>query len=251
MSSFKRQMASAVSTPVPAAATQLSSTAIASQPSDTGAGLRVETQVIYAVGYLKQKGDQPQTIGDIILYLSLQHTTDEHKREFKRKLIQNSKVNYSPRTETFTFRPLHNIRSADQLLAHLQAQKTAKGLSVRELKDGWEDVETTINDLEDKGKLLVIRNKKNNDPRTVWPNDPTLIAPIDDDFKKLWDEIILPDNEQLVRTLEENKLTPAGRSTVTVKKAAKTEKKKTKRRQGKTTNTHIAAILRDYSHLKK
>ncbi|KKY23594.1 putative transcription initiation factor beta [Phaeomoniella chlamydospora] len=249
MSSFKRTLAQPVLTPTPVPVPSQGS--ILSQPSDTGTGLRAETQVVYAIKYLKSKGDQPQKIGDIILYLSIQNTSDEHQREFKRKLIQNSKVNYDPKTETFTFRPLHDIRNADQLLAYLQAQKTAKGISVRELKDGWEDVETTINDLEDKGQLLVIRNKKNNDPRTVWPNDPTLIAPIDEEFRKLWDGIVLPDKETVVKILEEHHLTPAGRSNVTVKRPVKVEKKAKKRRQGKTTNTHMVGILRDYSHLKK
>ena len=216
----------------------------------TGVGTRAETQVYFARQFLKSR-DKPQTIGDIILHLSLQHTPPEHQKELKRLLTLDGKINYNPKTELFTFRPLHDIRNADQLLAHLQAQKTAKGLSVKELKDGWPDAEAAIDDLEAKGQLLVIRNKKTKDPRMVWPNDPTLIAPIDDEFKKLWDEIELPDNEKVLKILEENKLTPAGRSNVTVKKVTKVNKKKVRRRQGKTTNTHIAGILRDYSGLKK
>lgn len=251
MSSLKRALAQPVSTPTPAAvASTFSAGSTPSAPTLTGTGQRAETNVIYARKFLQSK-DKPQTIGDIILHLSLQNYPAEHQKELKRLLMLDGKVNYDAKTETFTFRPLHNIRNADQLLAHLQAQKNAKGLSVKELKDGWPDAETAINDLEDRNLLLVIRNKKNKDPRMVWPNDPSLVAPIDEEFKTLWEKIELPDAEHVLKTLEEKGLTPAGRSNMTVKKAVKVEKKKKKRRTGKVTNDHMMPVLKDYSYMKK
>ena len=209
------------------------------------------TQVTYAIEYLKSKGT-PQKLADLLSYLSLQYREDEYKNLIRTILANHEKVDYNDREGTFSFRPVHNIRSAEKLLGHLQSQPTAQGLSVSELRDGWPGAEDVIKELEDQGKLLVTRNKKDNHAKMVWPNDPTLKIQIDDEFQTIWHKIKLPEPGALADDLEKEGLMPANKSRG-VKTKPKIQEKKTKkpRKSGKTTNVHMQGILRDYSHLKK
>ena len=154
--------------------------------------------------------------------------------------------------DLFSFRPIHNIRSADGLLRYLQSQPTAQALSVKDLKDGWHGALDAIDNLEKQGRLSVTRHKKDDSARFVWPNDPSLFFPIDQEFRKIWQKIKLPEPAVLADELEREGLTPANKSRSVKMKPVKQEKKtKRARKGGKTTNTHMAGVLRDYSHLKK
>lgn len=213
------------------------------------------TQITYAVEYLKTKGT-PQTLTDLLSYLSLQHREDDYKQAICGILMKHDKVEYERMNDggegTFSFRPVHNIRSGDRLLGYLQSQPTAQGLSARELRDGWPGAENAIDELEQQGKLLVTRNKKDNHAKMVWPNDPSLKFRIDDDFQSIWHKIKLPEPGALADELKREGLTPADKKGIK-KTQTKTQEKKTKkpRKGGRTTNTHMAGVLRDYSHLKK
>ncbi|KAL8742871.1 MAG: hypothetical protein Q9190_004716 [Brigantiaea leucoxantha] len=226
-----------------------------SQPVDTGKGTYIMTQVTYAIDYLKTK-TTPQTLSDIISYLSLQNRDSDYKKLIERILMQHEKVNYERRRDgreaTFSFRPVHNIRSSEDLLRYLQSQPTAQGLNARELRDGWMDAEDAMNQLEDEGKLLVTRNKKDNHARMVWPNDPSLSFDIDDEYQSIWHKIKLPEPGALADELERGGLTPANKSQNPKTKPKVHEKPKRKPRAGgKTTNVHMAGVLKDYSHLKR
>ena len=227
---------------------------IFSQPADTGTGRNMMTQIIYAIEYLKTKGT-PQTLTDLLSYLSLQHREKSYKQTIRSILTTHPKVEYGKKPngeDTFSFRPAHNIRSGNDLLRHLQSQPTAQGLSFKDLRDGWPDAEATVDDLENQGKLLVLRNKKDNHARMVWPNDPSLEMEIDGEFQDIWNKIKLPQPEVLADELKREGLTPANKRG-TKKLPPKTPEKKTKkpRKGGRTTNTHMAGVLRDYSHLRK
>ena len=229
-------------------------TLVYSQPADTGTGRNIMTQVTYAIEYLKNKGT-PQTLTDLLSYLSIPPHEHEYKRTIGTILTSHEKVEYDRKNDggegTFRFRPVHNIRSKDSLLGHVQSQRTAQGLSVRELRDGWPNAEAAIDELERQGKLLVTRNKKDNHAKMVWANDPSLSFTVDEEFQAIWQKLRLPEPKVLADELERAGLTPASKSR-NAKKSAKQETKKTRkpRRGGKTTNTHMAGVLRDYSHLK-
>ena len=152
----------------------------------------------------------------------------------------------------FSFRPIHDIRSADQLLGYLQSQRSAQALNVKDLKDGWHGALDAIDDLERQGRLSVTRHKKDDSARFVWLNDPSLFFSIDQEFKTMWQKIKLPEPGALADELEREGLTPANKSRSVKAKPVKQENKaKRARKGGKTTNTHMAGVLRDYSHLKK
>lgn len=260
----KTLAAQPTSTPSPAATSSQNdrkrprpdaSAVVYSQPADTGTGKEIMTQVIYAIDYLKTK-NAPLVMHDILSYLSLQYTDSGYKQTIHRILRHHDKVEYDPKGAngdgTFRFRPIHNIRTGDQLLKFLQSQPTAQGLNVRELRDGWPNVEETINDLESERKLLVTRNKKDDHAKMVWANDPSLRQHIDEEFRVIWEKIRVPDEETVTAELEKAGLATTSKSKI-VKNRPKVEQKKTKkpRKGGKTTNTHMTGILRDYSHLKK
>ena len=123
---------------------------------------------------------------------------------------------------------------------------------MKELLEGWPDVEDAIHSLEDEHKLLVIRNKKDDHAKMVWPDDPSLAQHVDPEFVNLWHRIKLPDAESIANELERTGLVPTSKDKV-VKAKPKVQEKKPKktRRGGKVTNTHMAGILRDYSGMKK
>ena len=226
-----------------------------SQPANTGTGNSLATQVYYAIENMKEKG-RPQTLTDIISYLNVHNESEQHKSNIARALKSSTKVIYDPKNDggegTFSYRPIHNIRTADGLFGFLQSQKTAQGLDVKKLKDGWPGAEAEIDVLESQGKLLVTRNRKDNHARMVWSNDPTLDFPVHEEFRSMWHKIKLPEPEQLASELERAGLQPANKSRgVQVKTVEQKKKSKRPRRGGKTTNTHMAGVLRDYSHLKK
>ncbi|MCJ1350121.1 MAG: Transcription initiation factor IIE subunit beta [Icmadophila ericetorum] len=226
-----------------------------SQPADTGTGNSTMTQVTYAVEHLR-KNKKSLTLQELLLFLSLQHQPDNYKRSLQRIFGRHEKLQFNPEGAngegTYSFKPIHNIASEHQLLGFLQSQRTAQGLSVKDLKEGWTDVVDCINNLEREGKLLVTRNKKDGQARMVWPNDPSLAIHIDDEFKNIWHKIKLPPADALADELEREGLTPTNKARG-VKAKPKVQEKKTKkpRKSGKTTNTHMIGILRDYSHLKK
>ncbi|GAM36730.1 hypothetical protein EIK77_002804 [Talaromyces pinophilus] len=256
VSSASSQPTSTPGTPGPARRNEPANI-VYSQPADTGTGKDIMTNVLYAIQKMKEK-NAPLTFEDIVGYLSLQERRhDQGYVHALRSILQvHDKVNYDPSGAdgkgTFSFRPPHNIRSEEQLLQKLQSQTTMTGILVKDLKEGWPGVEQTIDKLEQEGKLLVTRNKKDNHPKMVWANDPSLMHKFDDEFRQIWEKTKVPDQQQVIEDLEKAGMIPTNKNKV-VKPRPKVEQKKTKkpRRTGKTTNTHMMGILRDYSHLKR
>ncbi|RAO68937.1 uncharacterized protein BHQ10_004949 [Talaromyces amestolkiae] len=256
VSSTSSQPTSTPGTPGPARRHEPANV-VYSQPADTGTGKDIMTNVLYAIQKMKEK-NAPLTFEDIVGYLSLQERRhDQGYVHALRSILQvHEKVNYDPSGAagkgTFSFRPPHNIRSEEQLLQKLQSQTTMTGILVKDLKEGWPGVEQAIDKLEQEGKLLVTRNKKDNHPKMVWANDPSLMHKFDDEFRQIWEKTKVPDQQQVIEDLEKAGMIPTNKNKV-VKPRPKIEQKKTKkpRRTGKTTNTHMMGILRDYSHLKR
>ncbi|PYH94727.1 transcription initiation factor TFIIE, beta subunit [Aspergillus ellipticus CBS 707.79] len=257
------QLPSSTSTPTPGGAIDEAkrkrhdADIVYSQPANTGTGKDIMTQVVFAIEHLKTKG-VPLRFSDIVSYLSLQNRANDqgYIQALRRILSQHEKVEFDPKGAngegTFRFRPPHNIRSAEQLLQQLQKQTTGAGMSVRELREGWPNVEDTINTLEKEGKLLVTRNKKDDHAKMVWANDPSLIQVFDEEFRVIWEKIRVPDQQAVKEELDKAGILPTSKNKV-VKARPKIEHKKVKkaRRSGKTTNTHMMGVLRDYSHLKR
>ena len=225
-----------------------------SQPEPTSTGQDARTNVLYAIERLKEKSPQTISRNDLVSYvLPTQAKTNEpHKETMLLKYLNlNEKVKYHADIDSYSFRPIHNIYNGDDLLEFLQSQETALGISVRDLKDGWPDCETTIDQLEREHKLLVTRNKKDNHPRMVWADDPTLHIQIDGEYKELWEMIPVSEkHDDVIKKLLAAQHKPAGTVAEPKKIVPMAKQKKKPRRGQKTTNTHMAGMFKDYSNMK-
>lgn len=232
-----------------------------SQPLETSRGLYIVTNVTYAVDWLKTK-DVPQTFQDISGYLGKPPNGHEAKT-LAGILRRHERVQFIPDgnsqewdSGTFKHRPIIPVRKDEELLAYLQNRVDAQGLSVKDLKDGWEDCEAGISRLEAQHKVLVTRTKKDNHARMVWLDDPSLYHAVDPEFQGMWAKVNqeLPNEDDLVRKLLEAGQKPASEDPSKRLKAApktKEKKKKAPRKGGRMTNTHMQHLLKDYSHTKR
>lgn len=221
-----------------------------SQPATTALqGQHLMTQVVHAQQYLKEK-ERPLRPSDVASYLSIPIFSEVFTVLKENK---NPRIHYDAENDTLEFRPLHNIRSAADLLAFLQLQNTAQGLPVKDLKDGWSGAIDAIDTLESAGDILVVRTKKENQPRMVWGNDKTLFCDIDDEFKELWHGIKIPVEAEIVGELVKMGLKPASVDPATIKKEVKrpAKRKKAVNRRGKVSNMHMAGILKNSTELRR
>lgn len=230
-----------------------------SQPSETGYGSDSYTQVTYIIEFLKKKGE-PKSLKEILQYMSFMGLPEQQKRTLASILRKHGRVQWisDPAKTTwdsgkFKHKPIIDVRTKDQLLAYLQKKADAQGVSVKELKDGWPDCEEAITELEQKHRLLVTRTKKDGHARMVWADDPTLRHNVEPEFETMWHRIELPDPDDLVRKLIEAGQKPASEDPSKRVKAppkAKEKKKRPPRKGGRTTNTHMEHLLRDFDHLR-
>ncbi|KAK1251928.1 hypothetical protein MKX07_007407 [Trichoderma sp. CBMAI-0711] len=234
-----------------------------SQPQLTGYGAEVKTQMTFAVEYLKKKGDA-KTIQDIIDHLSLRNYTEEHKKELTEGLRRHPRVEWRPdpslseqtwKTGTYKHRPIiPGVKDATSLLAHLQRKTDASGVSVKDLKDGWPDCEETLAKLEREHKVLVVRTKKDNFPRYVWADDPSLHHKVEPEFQAMWRRVQLPSLDDMHRKLVSVGQKPTSddpRKAVAAVAKPKQQKKRAGKRIGKATNTHMTHLLNDYSGMRR
>ncbi|KAK4235990.1 hypothetical protein C8A03DRAFT_36146 [Achaetomium macrosporum] len=234
-----------------------------SQPAATGTGDSVISQMAYAVRWLRDKGE-PQTCLDVLSYLSATTRPENEQEFFVEQMRRNPQIQWIPdpalseqtwRSGTYVHRPtIPDVKNKTQLLAHLQKKTDASGVSVKDLKDGWPDCETAINELEAEHKLLVVRAKKDGAPRMVWLDDPSLFHEVDPQLKLMWSRVEVPSVETIVQRLVAAQQKPASEDPrVKAAQAPKVaqKKKRTQRRPGKSTNVHMEHLLKDYSHMKR
>lgn len=220
-----------------------------------GAGHELLTNVKFARDKLKEKSPQALPFDEIIRHLSIPLDAQKNIPLIKEALIHDDAVEFIPKSRSsngadcFKYRPKHPVTNAEELKDYLARQTTAQGIPVKELKDGWPNCVDAINKLETEGCVLVIRHKKDNAPRTVWPDSPAYHVHIDNDFREFWMKTKLPATETEIRSeLEKAGITPTS-SVKEIKKVdnRKRDRKKPNRRGGKTTNQHMLGILKDYS----
>jgi transcription initiation factor TFIIE subunit beta len=232
---------------------------IYSQPEITGFGTDVLTQMTFAVDYLKKR-DEPKSVADILDHLSLHNSLTAHKQALVEQMRRHPRIQWHPdptvseqtwRSGSYSHRAIiPGVKDRDSLLLHLQRRVDAAPVSVKELKDGWPDCDATITELEREHRLIVLRNKKDGLARLLWLDDPTLFRSVTVELRQMWHRVKLPSRDDMVRRLEAVGQKPASddpallaaANTVRVEK----KKKKTARRTGKVTNTHMEHLLRDY-----
>lgn len=230
--------------------------AVLSQPAQTGYGSHLFTQILYAQAWLK-KDDKTRTLKEILGHLSIP-LSDPRAKQIAARLKDKKLlgVAFTPDPENnrwdaglYQFRPKLPVRNKEQLFSYLQSRPDAQGVRVSELKDGFADVDDAIDELEREHRILVHRRKLG--PYMVWADDPSLHNDIDPEFTTMWMRTELPNVDDLVRKLLDAGQKPASEDPakrIKLVKGAKEKKKRKARAGGKTTNTHMAHLLKDYSY---
>lgn len=220
----------------------------------TSAGAEIMTHMVYAVQYLKERFPTASTLPDILNFLSLPSDLQKHTPLIRRALENHDRIAVIPKhespngKETFRYNPQHPVTNGEELKSYLTTLPTAAGIPVRELKDGWPACVPTLEELASKHEILLLRQKKDNAPKTVYPDSSQFYVHMDSDFVDFWTKCKLPASEAELRVeLEKANLTPTSQ-VKEVKKGnmPRKEKKRVNRRGGKTTNLHMMGILRDY-----
>lgn len=223
------------------------------------------SQMAYAVSWLRGK-DEPQPYNAVLGYLSLTSRPESEQEYFVEQMRRHPQIQWIPdpslseqtwRTGKYLHRPaIPGVKSKTTLLAYLQKKTDASGVSVKDLKDGWPDCDAAITELEAEHKVLVVRAKKDGVARMVWLDDGSLAQEIDPQLKVMWSRMELPSLETIATRLIAAGQKPASedpRNKVDSGKGGGGDKKKKRaqRRGGKSTNTHMEHLLRDYSHMKR
>ncbi|KAH0434036.1 transcription initiation factor iie subunit beta [Colletotrichum kahawae] len=234
-----------------------------SQPQNTSFGQEVFTQMQYALEWLKGK-DEPKTATEIFDHLGQTRSTDKHKQSLVEAMRRHPRIQWVPdsklseqtwRTGTYVHRPIiPGVKDKISLLRHLQSKKDAEGTNVKDLKDGWPDCDQALMELEREHKILIVKTKKEQHPRAIWLDDATLHHHVDDEFKRMWNAVEVPTTDDIVKKLVSVGQKPASADPSLIKKVDpknNKQKKRAVRRTGKTTNTHMEHLLKDYSHMIK
>lgn len=200
-------------------------------------------------------------------------------------LTNVDRIKYNPTTSSFVYLSLHNIKTGEDLLNVLKNQPAFTGLSVKQLRDGWNKCIPTLEQLEKENLIIVHKTKKDNSPRHIWLNldhlpirvyngvsslqnfemfvnqssntqvkEQTKTKSLDVVFYEMWNDVHIPPHEELVKLLIANGLTPtnANREDKKTKKVKNVQERKQKRsRRSKITNIHMKGILKDYSSKTK
>ncbi|KAM7191574.1 transcription initiation factor IIE subunit beta [Rhypophila sp. PSN 637] len=234
-----------------------------SQPALTGTGESALAQMSYAVEWLRTK-TEPRPYHEILGYLSIINRSEAEQEAFVDKMRAHHQIQWIPdpnlteqtwRTGTYIHRPtIPNVRTKTQLLAYLQKKTDASGVSVKDLKDGWPDCEKAITELEQEHKVLVVRAKKDGVARMVWLDDPSVFHEVDPELKVMWSKVEVPSVENIVQRLIAAQQKPTSEDPrIKMMQAPKQEKKKKRAQRSttKSTNSHMAHLLKDYSHMKR
>ncbi|SJL08200.1 uncharacterized protein ARMOST_11563 [Armillaria ostoyae] len=192
-----------------------------SQPADTGTGIHVNTQLVYAVNHLKSTPN-PMRLQDLAILTNTPLDTD---RVLLEKFKSHDRVLWDPKTDLYSYKHEFNFRNKASLLTEIQ-RRTRKGggIAVRDLKEAWKEAPAAIEELEQDGEVLVIRTAKDGQLKMVF-----------------WNEI-KGDEESGGKLVEQEGLQVTASQAAPVKAPNKKKGKKggaPRQRQIRLTNTHL------------
>lgn len=219
----------------------------AKKPAYDTTGSHLSTKLLLAVEYIKNKST-PISVDTLLSYLSINNPEQRAKLV---SLVKNlDKIDFNEEDQTLEYATFNGIKTKEDLLNYLRTSGPFKGTSVKELKDGWAECLDVIKELENEGSILVLKTKKDNQPRLIWANTGDKLGLVDEEFVSSWNSIKLPERAELPNLLKQKGLKPASVDPATVKNLndSGNNLKKRKARKGKITNTHMTGILKDYSN---
>jgi transcription initiation factor TFIIE subunit beta len=223
-----------------------------SQPADTGSGEHVYTRFTYAVDHLRIQR-KALSFEEIMSFLGVREGEAQYGqlRTLFRAENHDNRIQWLPSTNQYRYKPKLDIANPAQLKAYLQQQKSAKGLAIKDLKDGWPTVAEDIQPLV-LSKQILLQSTSVGAPKTVWDNDPSLMHTADPEFANEWHKIAIPANpDDLRAALMAANLKAASAPRQANNTGPKQKKKRAPRQGGKQTNTHMVNVLKDYSGMRK
>ncbi|KAF2994165.1 hypothetical protein E8E13_001076 [Curvularia kusanoi] len=222
-----------------------------STPQSVGTGQYIGTQYTYVTEHLKD-GMKKMTFEEIMQYLNV---GDEARRLALKQMFhsadKSSRIAFDPKLGKYHYKSIYPIENPSQLKAYLQAQKSWKGIAVKDLKDGWPSVAEDVKKMADKN-LIMLKLTKDGAPKMIWDNDPSLIHDMELQFMSDWHKIAIPANpDELRNTLTNVGLNVATAPRLVIDNTVKTKKKRAPRKNGKVTNDHMKHKLMDFGALRK
>ena len=136
----------------------------------------LSSQLFEIIKVLKEK-NKPLTNSEIIRWAAID--VDATPLLFAR-MKSNQRLTYDPLALTFQFKPRYHIQTPSALLSLLEQNRGVCGMDVKELRESYEKVSDIIDELEEKGSVLVLRNGKDNAAKIVYYNDSVFNVPISD-----------------------------------------------------------------------
>jgi len=223
-----------------------------STPLDTGTGQHYQTQIIYAVGYLKERPNQPIRLEDLAAFARVDEL--QHNAEMLAAFKAHERIVYDEKTDLYSYKPDFAIRNNNELLALLRRYSPRGGMLVKKLQESWPNAKSAIEELERDGKVMVIRTGGSSDRegqmKMVFWDEMGRMKKVDEEFNTMWHKLKLPDQITIAKELEEGGMKTTSTlaselpsSTANIKKP----KKKGGNRKIKIQNTHLKELGIDLS----
>ncbi|KAK7441725.1 hypothetical protein VKT23_016388 [Stygiomarasmius scandens] len=219
-----------------------------SQPADTGTGVNVNTQLVYAVNHLKSTHN-PMRLQDLAILTSTPLDTDSVLLE---KFRAHDRVVWDPKTDLYSYKHEFNFRNKAALLTEIERHtRKGGGIPVRALKESWKEAPSAIEELEKEGAVLVTRTQKDGQLKMVFwneikPDEESGGMPVEKEFRDLWHELKVPNDVDLLKQLTSEGLQATTSAAGPAAKAPATKGKKGSKRGGaprsrpvRITNTHL------------
>lgn len=166
------------------------------------------------------------------------------------KLRAHPKIQFHPATNLYSYKAEIVVDSKDAILTEMQRHgKKGVGVSIKNLKESWKGSVDAILELEQEGKVIIIRSGKDDNPKFAFWNPITQeqrdMQIIDDEFKTMWLEQNVPEDADIVRSLssgDQGMTLTVSHAMATKPQQKKKARKVNKPRPTKLTNTHIQGV---------
>jgi len=224
-----------------------------SQPADTGTGTQINTQLVYAVRKLKDNIN-PIRLDDLAAQSGVPIDTNA---ELRAKFLAYDRVVHDPKTDTYTYKPDYYIKNKEQLLTEIRRHhKKGGGMAVKVIKESWPSAGPAMEELSARGDIIITRLGKDNQPRMVFLNEIEAEKGgklVDKEFQDIWHTQSVPDEDILLKQLQDlgqqAAVVPTVTKSVGILKKGKKGAARVNRRV-KITNTHLRAagidLTKDY-----
>ncbi|EGG14665.1 transcription initiation factor IIE2 [Cavenderia fasciculata] len=185
--------------------------------------------------HLRSLEGRPATLEELMI--STGHKEIIDSQLVQDELKQNEKVEFLDST-TVRFKPLYRVKTPEEIVDLLK-EENPRGIPLNKLTESYAKVGDDVKKLKESKEIYTIKNTELN-TEILFYNDEKYRIPVSDELIKMWKNIPIPNDVDLVKTMKD-----IGLSVVESVEAAKTTKSskagksERKHRITKVTNVHI------------